>query len=107
MLTGRQSRLSIILRYGTINNSVNLPNIQLDQVQVVRVTIIHDNVPKMVSMFSTIIAAEGININQLYNKSKGEVAYTVLDLSRVPGLEVIRPLAALPSIYNVRFIRAN
>lgn len=95
------------LQTGTIRNSVNLPDMHLDPVNADRLTIIHENVPKMVSSFSTEIAKEGLNINQLYNKSRGSIAYTVFDLSQLPSSDLLNRIKQQSNVYNIRVLKNN
>ncbi|HPF88535.1 MAG TPA: phosphoglycerate dehydrogenase [Candidatus Limiplasma sp.] len=90
------------LENGQIQNSVNLPEITLGYSEGSRVQIIHDNVPNMVSAISTAISAKHININNMQNKSRKEVAVTVLELDTHPDDALIAELKAIPGIIRVR-----
>lgn len=65
---------------GNIVNSVNYPNCELPRTENDRITILHKNVPNMLSQFSNAFAAKGINIENMVNKSKGDYAYTIMDV---------------------------
>lgn len=65
---------------GNIVNSVNYPNVELARTGDERITILHKNVPNMLSRFSSIFADKGINIDNMLNKSKGDYAYTIMDV---------------------------
>lgn len=64
---------------GNISNSVNLPSIVEPRTTSVRICIIHRNVPNMLAKLTTVIGESGINIENMYNKAKGDYAYTVID----------------------------
>ena len=93
------------LEWGNIHNSVNLPEISLSQPEGCRILLIHDNVPNMVSAISALISREGINIENMVNKSRREMAVTVMELSQEPDEAVIRELGALPGVIKTRFWR--
>jgi D-3-phosphoglycerate dehydrogenase len=90
------------LETGQIQNSVNLPDIMLGYSEGTRVQIIHDNVPRMVSSISAAVSAKRININNMLNKSRKEVAVTVMELDTRPGDEVLAEIRALPGVIRVR-----
>ena len=98
------AQLRDYLETGTIRNSVNMPEIVLSgQPEGCRVLLIHDNVPNMVSNMSAAISREGININNMINKSRQEMAVTVMELSQVPTEELVAELNAQPGVIKVRF----
>lgn len=91
------------LETGIIRNSVNMPEIVLSgQPEGCRILLIHDNVPNMVSNMSAAISREGININNMVNKSRQEMAVTVMELSQVPTEELIAELNQQPGVIKVR-----
>jgi D-3-phosphoglycerate dehydrogenase len=71
----------------------------------VRLCVLHANVPAIISQVTSALSDEGINIENLTNKSKGNNAYTVLDISAEPGEGVIAKLEAVSDIYRVRVIK--
>ena len=98
------AQLRDYLETGTIRNSVNMPEIVLSgQPEGCRILLIHDNVPNMVSNMSAAISREGININNMINKSRQEMAVTVMELSQVPTEELVAELCAQPGVIKVRF----
>ncbi len=100
------AQLRDYLETGTIRNSVNMPEIVLSgQPEGCRILLIHGNVPNMVSSISAAISREGININNMINKSLKEMAVTVMELSQVPTEELIAELSAQPCIIKVRYWR--
>ena len=98
------AQLRDYLEAGTIRNSVNMPEIVLSgQPEGCRILLIHDNVPNMVSNISAAISREGININNMLNKSRQEMAVTVMELSQVPTEELIVELSSQPGVIKVRY----
>ena len=93
------------LRYGNIKNSVNFPNVDMPISTDVRVCVLHANVPAVLSQLTSVLSAEGINIEHLTNKSKGNNAYTVLDISVAPAEDAVAKLAAVSGVYRVRVIQ--
>ena len=75
------------LENGNIRNSVNLPAVSMERSGVMRMCIIHKNVPAMLANITTLLSKDGVNVENLSNKSKGELAYTTAtatqDLSHV------------------------
>ena len=93
------------LRYGNIKNSVNFPNVEMPFTTDARVCVLHANVPAVISQVTSVLSAEGINIEHLTNKSKGNNAYTVLDLSVAPAEDAVAKLETVPGVYRVRVIQ--
>ena len=93
------------LENGNITNSVNFPSCDMGPCQKpARLGILHRNIPNMLSKFTSAMAAENINISDLINRSKGEYAYTMLDLDTVPTREAIETLAEADGVLRVRMI---
>lgn len=90
------------LEQGTIQNSVNLPDMTLGFSEGSRVQIIHDNVPNMVSSISAAISSKQININNMLNKSRKEVAVTVMEMDGHPDDAMLAEIQALPGVIRVR-----
>ena len=93
------------LRYGNIKNSVNFPNVEMPTSTAVRMCVLHANIPAIITQITGALSAEGINIENLTNKSKGNNAYTMLDISAMPGDDAIAKLEAVEGIFRVRVIR--
>lgn len=94
-------QLTDFLENGNILNSVNLPNIGLDRSGAARVTCFHKNAPTMIAQISQSISEEGINIENLINKSKGDYAYTIVDVNSKELDKVVKNLQAIPEILKV------
>lgn len=97
------SQLKDYLENGNIVNSVNFPNCIADREGEKRVCIIHSNIPNMLTQISSLFASEHININHMINKSKGEYAYTILDVDLVPG-DVVSNMKAINGVISIRII---
>ena len=92
------------LENGNIRNSVNLPNVSLERSGVMRLCIIHRNIPAMLANITTLLAKDGANVENLSNKSKGDYAYTMVDLNTRVDDSVIEDVRSLPNVVRVRVI---
>lgn len=94
------------LEHGIIKNSVNYPNCDAGYCSSdCRITICHKNIPNMLSQFTSALSADGINIDNLINKSKGEYAYTVIDAGVCPTEHVISKMKEMDGVLKVRVIK--
>ena len=94
------------LENGNVKNSVNYPNCDMGQCQSEgRITILHHNIPNSLGRFTAAIASENVNIAGLMNKSRGEYAYTMLDLDHHPSADVVEHLKSIEGVVRVRVIR--
>ena len=94
------------LENGNIRNSVNYPNCDMGVCRAAgRITLLHRNIPNSLGRFTAAIAGEDINIDGLVNKSRGEVAYTMLDLDRRPSQSVVDHLKSIEGVIRVRIIK--
>jgi len=92
------------LENGNIRNAVNLPDVILDRESPYRLCICNANVPNMVGQISTAMAGAGLNIHNMLNKSRGELAYTMLDVdSQIPP-ELINQIKAIAGVRAVRYL---
>ena len=96
-------QLEDYLKFGSIVNSVNYPACPLNGSFRYRVAVLHANVPNTLSPITSQVAKQGVNIDNMVNKSRGEFAYTVLDLDEPATQETIDRIAALDFIYRVRY----
>ena len=93
------------LENGNIINSVNFPNCDMGICATEgRITILHKNIPNSLSQFTTVMASENINIASLMNKSRGEYAYTILDLDHDPSIHAVEKLKEINGVIRVRVI---
>ena len=94
------------LKNGNIINSVNYPNCDMGVcTQAGRVAIFHKNKANMITKFTACFGDEGINITDMTNKSKGEVAYTMLDIEKPADDEIISKLKAINGVFRVRVVK--
>ncbi len=94
------------LENGNIKNSVNYPNCDMGLCKAAsRVTLLHRNIPNSLGQFTAAIAGENINIDGLMNKSRGEFAYTMLDLDRRPSEQVLNHLTQMEGVLRVRLVK--
>ena len=94
------------LENGNIKNSVNYPNCDMGICRAEgRITLLHRNIPNSLGRFTAAIASENINIDGLVNKSRGEYAYTMLDLDHHPSAEVVESLKKIDGVLRVRIIK--
>jgi D-3-phosphoglycerate dehydrogenase len=90
------------LENGNIRFSVNFPESRLPRLDAWRITLANANVPNMVGQISTCIANAGLNIEDLLNKSIGELAYTIVDVDTEPTPEVLAEIAAIEGVLTLR-----
>ena len=90
------------LEFGQIRNSVNLPEVLLGRSEGVRVLVIHENEPGLISALSSAVGARKININNMISKSRGNNAVTVLEISQMPDQKLLNELNALNGVLRVR-----
>lgn len=94
------------LKNGNITNSVNYPNCDMGVCnQAGRVAIFHKNIANMITKFTACFGDEGINITDMMNKSRGEVAYTMLDLEQPAEKAIIDKLKSIEGVFRVRVVK--
>lgn len=93
------------LRNGNIKNSVNLPDLHLDRSGIVRICIIHRNLPGMLTTLLPIFAKDRVNIENMTNRSRGEYAYSVFDINAEVEEKVIDELKAVDGVLRVRVLK--
>ena len=92
------------LENGNILNAVNFPDVVMPRESLYRVSIANANVPNMLGQISTAMAKSGLNIHNMLNKSKGEMAYTLVDVdSKVPA-GVIERISRIEGVLAVRYL---
>ena len=96
------AQLRDYLEFGSIHNSVNLPEVALGRPEGARVLVIHENIPNTIATITACVSAEGINITDLINKSKKDMAVTVMDMADLPTEDAIAKIKALPGVIRVR-----
>lgn len=94
------------LENGNIRNSVNYPACDMGVCNKVgRVAIFHKNIANMITKFTAEFGEKGINISDMTNKSRGEVAYTLLDVESAPTAEIIEALQNIEGVFRVRVVK--
>ena len=94
------------LENGNIRNSVNYPACDMGVcTKAGRVAIFHKNIANMITQFTAAFGVKGINISDLTNKSRGEVAYTMIDVESAPTAEIIEALEKIDGVFRVRVVK--
>ena len=99
-------QVAAYLDHGNIANSVNFPNIEMVRESAYRLAIANANVPKMLAQISTTLADAGLNIVNMVNKSRGELAFTLVDVGAAVPPALIDQLAAIDGVLRVRYLQA-
>ena len=95
------------LEHGNVQNAVNFPDVVMMREAQFRVGIANSNVPNMLGQISTAMADAGLNIHNMLNKSKGEMAYTLVDVDSAVPPQVITKIAAVKGVLAVRYLPAE
>ena len=93
------------LENGNIHNSVNYPNCEMGAREKIRITILHKNMVNMIGQFTAILTKEHVNIANMLNKSRGEYAYTMIDVDSDVTAEIEQELGAVEGVCRVRIIK--
>ena len=93
------------LETGNIRNSVNLPTLEQDWSGETRLCIIHRNVPNMLASITAALSRENVNVENMTNKSKGNYAYTIVDVSARVGDAVADEIRAISGVLRVSVLR--
>lgn len=92
------------LENGNIVNSVNFPNAKLPRGTEFRLTVANANVPNMVGQISTIMADAGLNIQEMINQSRGDIAYTIVDVDSEIPLLVLESIESIDGVMCARIV---
>jgi D-3-phosphoglycerate dehydrogenase / 2-oxoglutarate reductase len=92
------------LEHGNVRNAVNFPDVTMVRESLYRLGIANANVPNMVGQISTAVAQAGLNIHNMLNKSKKDMAYTLVDLDSPVPSKVIDRIAAIEGVLAVRYL---
>jgi len=95
------------LEHGAIVNAVNFPNVEMPRESPYRVAIANANVPNELGQISTAMAHAGLNIHNMVNKSRGEMAYTLVDVDSPVLPSVVEAISAIDGVLAVRAIPAE
>lgn len=94
------------LANGNIRNSVNYPSCDMGVcTQAGRIAIFHKNIANMITKFTACFGDAGINITDMLNKSRGEVAYTMLDVESAPTADILEKLSGIEGVFRVRVVK--
>ena len=97
-------QLRDFLENGNIRNSVNFPALQLERVSGCRMSVTNENVPRILGSVLSILANENINVIDMLNKSRDEIAYNLIDIGSQPSPEVLQKMRSIEGVVNVRLI---
>src|SRR6266498_5529320 len=92
------------LENGAIANAVNFPGVEMGRESRYRVAIANANVPNMLGQISTAMAHAGLNIHNMVNKSRGDMAYTLVDVDSPVADSVIAALQGIEGVLAVRYL---
>jgi D-3-phosphoglycerate dehydrogenase len=97
-------QLRDFLEHGNVRNAVNFPNVDMSRGTDWRVAIANANVPNMLGQMSTAMAHAGLNIHNMVNKSRGDMAYTLVDVDSAVGEPVLDTLRGIEGVLAVRYL---
>ena len=97
-------QLKSFLEHGNIRNSVNFPTLELERTHGCRVAITNRNIPGMLSNILSLLANSGINVVDMLNKSRENIAYNLIDIEGVPAPDMLESISAIEGVINVRLI---
>jgi len=97
-------QLRYYIETGNIVNSVNFPDCDMPRTDTLRITIAHRNIPNMVGQITSLLASQNINIANMMNKSKGNAAYTIIDIDGTVSDEMLDQISKIEGIIKVRMI---
>ncbi len=92
------------LEHGNVQNAVNFPNVAMPRESNFRIAVANSNVPNMLGQISTALAHAGLNIHNMVNKSRGEMAYTLVDVDSEVKNSVIEAIAKIEGVLAVRYL---
>ena len=92
------------LENGNIINSVNFPAVSVPRVEGQRIIFSNQNVPKVLGSVLSVLAKNNVNVTDMMNKSRGELAYNILDVEQMDNGKVISEIAKVEHVISVRLI---
>ena len=92
------------LEHGQVSHAVNFPTVHMARESAYRVAIANANVPNMLGQISTTMAQAGLNIHNMVNKSRGDMAYTLVDVESPVGPTVLQALQAIHGVLAVHYL---
>jgi D-3-phosphoglycerate dehydrogenase len=97
-------QLRDFLEHGNVANAVNFPAVSMARESAYRVAIANANVPNMLGQISTAMAHAGLNIHNMVNKSRGDMAYTLVDVDSPVAASVLEAIGAIDGVLTVRYL---
>ena len=97
-------QLRDFLEHGNVANAVNFPNVSMARESAYRIAIANANVPNMLGQISTAMASAGLNIHNMVNKSRGEMAYTLVDVDSAVDEKALAGIRAIGGVLSVRYL---
>lgn len=97
-------QLRDFLENGNIQNAVNLPNLYMERTANSRITVFHRNIPAMISKVTGVMGMGDGNIDNMTNKSRGDLAYTVMDVDRIPS-DAVEKLKGIEGVIRVTVLK--
>jgi D-3-phosphoglycerate dehydrogenase len=92
------------LESGNIKNSVNFPEVSMPRNGGYRMAVVNANVPNMLGQISTVLAESGLNIVDMLNKSRGNLAYTLVDVEDEVSPDCVARVRAIEGVLSVRML---
>jgi D-3-phosphoglycerate dehydrogenase / 2-oxoglutarate reductase len=92
------------LEHGNVSNAVNFPQVSMARESAHRIAIANANVPNMLGQISTAMARAGLNIHNMVNKSRGDMAYTLVDVDSAVEPALLKDLAGIAGVLSVRYL---
>ncbi len=92
------------LENGNVHNAVNFPNTRMHRTGLARLCIANQNRPNMIGQLSHVLGEAGVNIAQMHNASRGDIAYTLIDLDSSASESLVAGIRAIEGILSVRVI---
>ena len=100
-------QLMRFLQTGSIVNSVNFPTVSMERIEGYRLAVTNKNVPGMLGQMTTVLAERNINVIDLINKSRDDLAYNLIDLAEAPDEGLLDAIAAIEGVIGVRVLSAQ
>jgi D-3-phosphoglycerate dehydrogenase len=97
-------QLRDFMEHGNVQNAVNFPNVSMPRESNYRIAVANSNVPNMLGQISTAMANAGLNIHNMVNKSRGDMAYTLVDVDSQVKQSVIDSIAKIDGVLAVRYL---
>jgi len=94
-------QLRDFLEHGNIRNSVNFPTLTLERSEGIRIAVVNQNVPGMLGQILSILADRDINVIDMLNKSRGDIAYNLIDIETSPTLETLNDIRSIEHVIKV------